>query len=156
MRTIPWDVVIDEDNTERVAVTFSVRGYRTPFSVTKTLSLESGSGVLTLDETVTNDGEVEADAVWLEHLAIGAPFLSDKCRLDVPPCTVLTDHESTDESSKLVTDHKGPWPNVHAKDGTLIDFTRMPTMEDRSLDMAYMTEMPEGWYAVTNEETEVG
>ncbi|MBT4515490.1 MAG: DUF4432 family protein [Chloroflexi bacterium] len=156
MSTMPWDVRIDEDAPERVSVTFSARGYRTPFSVTKTLSLETGSAVLTLDETVTNEGQVEADAVWLEHLAIGAPFLSDKCRLDVPACTVLTDQESTDESSKLVTDHRGPWPNVPGKDGSVIDFTRMPPMEDRSLDMAYMTEMPEGWYAVTNEETGVG
>ena len=156
MSTIPWDVYIDEDTPQRVAVTFRARGYRTPFSVSKTLSIETGSAVLTLDETVTNEAEEEADAVWLEHVAIGAPFLSEKCRLDVSAHTVLTDGEVTSDSSKLLTNHRGDWPYVPAKDGSLIDFTRIPSVEDRSLDMAYMTEMTEGWYAVTNEETGVG
>jgi hypothetical protein len=156
MNTMPWDVQVLEDEAARVSVRFRARGYRTPFSVEKTLSLEAGSAVLTLEESVTNEAEEEADAVWLEHIAIGPPFLGPDCRLDVPACTVLTDSVDTAPSSKLVTDHRGPWPNVPAKDGTMIDFTRFPSKDDRSLDMAYMTEMPEGWYAVTNQETGVG
>ncbi|MCH7907671.1 MAG: DUF4432 family protein [Chloroflexi bacterium] len=153
--TLPWDVTAVEDTPDRVSATFKVRGYRTPFAVEKTLSLESGSAVLTVNETVTNEAEEDADAVWLQHIAIGPPFLSDRCRLDVPDCVVLTGG-ATAESSKLVPDHRGPWPNVPALDGSTLDFTRFPSRDDRSLDMAYMTEMPEGWYAVTNEETGVG
>ena len=45
---------------------------------------------------------------------------------------------------------------MNAKDGSILDFTRIPPKEERSLDMAYMTGMSEGWYALLNEETNIG
>ena len=153
---IPWDAQIVEDTTERVSVTFSAKSLRTPMSVSKTLSLNGVSPTLTVEETVTNEGEEDLDIVWLEHIAIGPPVLSGQSRLFVPESKLLSHPESIDANSNLEPNFSGPWPNMNAKDGSELDFTHIPPKEDRSLDMAYMTEMKEGWYALLNEETGIG
>ncbi|MEX0761676.1 MAG: DUF4432 family protein [Dehalococcoidia bacterium] len=156
VNTMPWDVEIVEDSIERVSVRFRVNGIRMPFSAEKTLTIETGSPVLTLDEAVSNDAEEEIDCVWLEHIAIGPPFLSDRCRLYVPSNRIVNHPEPAATSSKLKSGWEGPWPHAATGDGGSIDFSRIPPKEDRSLDMAYMAGMEEGWYAVSNEETGIG
>jgi hypothetical protein len=153
---IPWDAVIVEDTPEKVSVRFSAKSVRTPISVSKTLSLVAGSPTLKIEESVTSYAQEPLDIVWLEHIAIGPPVLSDKARLFVPESRVLSHPEDVDVNSKLEPGYEGDWPNMNAKDGTVLDLTRVPSKEDRSLDMAYMTGMSEGWYALLNEETNIG
>jgi hypothetical protein len=150
VNTIPWDVEVLSDTPQQVSVRFRAKSVRTPFSIEKTLTLRSGSSMLQLDETLTNEGGEPQDAVWLEHIAVGPPFLSGDTRLYVPQCTVLTHPEAIDANSKLKPGHEGPWPNVPLADGAETDFSHIPPPSDRSLDMAYMTGMSEGWYALHN------
>ncbi|MDA1278769.1 MAG: DUF4432 family protein [Chloroflexi bacterium] len=156
VNTIPWDAAIVEDAPERVSAMFKAKSVRMPMTVTKTLSLAAGSAILSVEETVMNEGEQDLDFVWLEHIAIGPPVLSGKSRLFVPASRVLSHPESIDQNSKLEPSFEGEWPNVNAIDGSVLDFTYVPAKEDRSLDMAYMTGMSEGWYALLNEETNLG
>lgn len=156
VNTIPWDVNVLEDSSDKVSVRFSAKSVRTPFSIEKTLTLVSGSSMLRLDETLTNEGGEPQDAVWLEHIAIGPPFLSGDTRLFVPECKVLSHPESIDPNSKLKPAHEGSWPMVPLAAGGETDFSLIPPPEDQSLDMAYMTEMPEGWYALHNPDSGVG
>ncbi len=153
---IPWDTELTEDTPDKISARFTAKSIRMPMTVSKTLSLVSGSPTLIVEESVTNEGEENLDVVWLEHIAIGPPVLSDKARLFVPDSKVLSHPESIDPNSKLEPDFEGTWPNVNTKDGSVIDFTHIPPKEDRSLDMAYMTGMSEGWYALLNEETNIG
>lgn len=153
----PWDVQIAEDTAELVAVKFRTRSARMPLMVEKTMTLESGSGMLRLDESVTNEGEEPVNVVWLEHIAIGPPFLDDQCRLFIPQeATVLSHPEDTAPTSKLKPGFRGNWPMVDGKDGAQIDFRAIPPKEDRSLDMAYFTDMKHGWYALSNRRSGVG
>ena len=156
MNTIPWDALIVDDTPGRVSARFTAKSVRMPMAVSKTLSLVSGSPILKVEESVTNEGEEDLDIVWLEHIAIGPPVLSDKARLYLPECQVLTHPVSIGPNSKLEPDSSSAWPSVNAKDGSVLDFTRIPPKEDRSLDQAYMTGMTEGWYALLNEETNLG
>ena len=157
VNTIPWDCRIEEDSPKRVSVTFVGESIRTPFKVKKTLTLEADSAILQLDETVINQSDEPQDCVWLEHIAIGPPFLSEKCRLYVPEGTrILSDPSDTDPNSKLVPGFEGPWPNVPLKDGTTSDFSTIPPRSDRSLDMAYMTGADDGWYAILNRDLQLG
>ena len=156
VNTIPWDAAIIEDTPERVSARFSAKSVRMPMVVTKTLSLVSGSAMLKVEETVQNEGEQDLDIVWLEHIAIGAPVLSENTRLFVPESRVMSHRESIDPNSKLEPGFEGEWPDVNAIDGSVLDFTLIPPKEDRSLDMAYMTGMSEGWYALLNEATNIG
>ena len=143
LSTMPWDCQVVEDSPRRVAVRFRAKGVRMPFSAEKTLSVEAGSAALTVDESVTNEAEEPAECVWLEHIAIGAPLLSADARLYLPPCKVINHPIDVAPTSKL-------------KNGRDIDFSRIPPKSDRSLDMAYFTDMDEGWYALTNEKLGVG
>ena len=95
VNTIPWDAQIVEDTPEKVSVKFSAKSVRMPIAVTKTLTLVAGSSMLQLDESVTNEGEEDVDTVWLEHIAIGPPVLSDKARLYVPESRLLSHPESS-------------------------------------------------------------
>ena len=156
LNTMPWDAVVLEDSAESVSVRFNAKGVRMPFSAEKTLTVRAGSSTLYLDETVTNEGEEPLDCVWLEHIAIGPPFLSDKCRLYVPDCRIINHPVPTAESSVLKDAAESDWPMAIKADGSEFDFSRIPSKDDRTLDMAYMTGMDEGWYAVLNEETNVG
>ena len=156
LNTSPWDASIVEDTPERVSVRFFARGVRMPFAAEKTLTIEAGSSMLTLDEAAKNEAEEPADAVWLEHIAIGPPFLSEHCRLYVPECRIINHPEPMADASLLKPGFEGPWPNSEATNGGMIDCSRIPGKSDRSLDVAYLTGMSEGWYALSNEETGVG
>ncbi len=156
LNNLPWDAAIVEDTAERVAVNFRAKGVRMPVAVDMTLTLDADSPALRLSKTAINESEESVDIVWLEHIAIGPPFLSDRCQLYVPECKVLTHPEAFVDSQKLALGWEGNWPMVPAADGSQIDFRNIPPKEDRSLDMAYMTELSEGWYAVHNKETSVG
>lgn len=156
LNTLPWDAEIVQDDRSRVAARFSARGPRTPFHVEKTLSLESNSTVLTIEETVTNEAEEPADCVWLEHVALGPPFLSPECRLSIPPSTILNHEVQIEPRSTLKPGYRGEWPYSESVDGSQVDFREFPGKETRAVDMAYFAEMPEGWYAVSNEKTGIG
>lgn len=156
LNTMPWDCTVIEDTPKRVAVRFRAKGVRMPFSAEKTLSIEAGNAVLTVDESVTNESEEACECVWLEHIALGGAFLSDKCRLYLPPSRVINHPVDVAPTSKLKPGYEGQWPKSKLKSGLDIDFSRVPPKSDRSLDMAYFTDMDEAWYAMTNEELGVG
>ncbi len=156
LNTIPWDAVVVKDSSQEVSVRFSAKGVRMPFRAEKTLTIRTGKPTLYVDEAVTNEGEEPLDCVWLEHIAIGPPFLSDNCRLFVPDCRIINHPVPTAESSILKDGAESQWPMAETADGRRIDFSRIPGKDDRTLDMAYMTGMSDGWYAVLNEDLGLG
>ena len=139
-----------------MSIRFSVRTYRTPFFFQKTLSLSSGSPVLEIDQTLTNEGEEPVHCVWGEHIALGAPFLSEHCVIDLPGGKVINHPDDFHPNNRLQAGYEGPWPVVPLKDGTPHDLSRVPGKSWRSYDQSYVTDMPEGWYAVTNQQLGVG
>ena len=83
VNTVPWDAVIVEDTPEVVSMRFWIRAARTPFFFEKTLTLRTGSAVLEIEARLTNEGEEPVHCVWGEHIALGAPFLSEDCVIDI-------------------------------------------------------------------------
>jgi hypothetical protein len=151
--TIPWEYRIVEDTPERVSVRFWVRTYRTPFYVEKTLSLESGKGVLSIEETVVNEGRARMDLMWGQHPALGPPFIDDTCVIDLPAarvhCTSLT-------PSTRFAEGIHDWPRVPGRDGGTIDLRQVASAEADTFDTLFLDQIPEGWYAVTNTRRRVG
>ena len=95
--------------------------------------------------------------VWLEHIALGEPIISENSTLYLPEkSTILTHPDDVEASSKLNPDFKGPWPYAELKNGNKIDFRKIPPKKDRSLDMAYISEMDKGWYAIRNNKNNLG
>ena len=156
VNTMPWDCAIIEDTPERVSIRFSVRTYRTPFFFEKTLTLSAGAPVLEVEEALVNEGEEAADCVWGQHIALGPPFLSEDCVIDVPGGRVMNHPTEFHPNNRLKPDAQGPWPWTEDKDGNRVDLSRVPPKSIRAYDQSYIADLPEGWYAVTNQRLGVG
>ncbi len=156
VNTMPWDHVIVEDSPDRVSVRCWVRTYRTPFFFEKTLTLTSGSTVLEIEEALTNEGEEPAHCVWGEHIALGAPFLSEDCVIDLPGGTVTNHPAEHHPNNRLKAGARGNWPLTEAGSGDTIDLSRVPPKSIRGYDLSYISNLPEGWYAITNQRSGVG
>ena len=153
---MPWDCVVVEDTPDRVSIRCSVRTYRTPFFFGKTLTLVAGSSTLDIDQVLVNEGEEPVHCVWGKHIALGAPFLSEECVIDLPGGTLMSHAEEFDPNNRMKADVQGPWPWSEGKDGSRIDLSVVPPKSVRAYDISYVTDMPEGWYAVTNRRMGVG
>jgi hypothetical protein len=151
--TIPWDYQIIEDSPERIRVRFWVRTYRTPFFIEKELALERGKSILSIDERIVNEGRVTMDLMWGQHPALGEAFLDDSCRIDLPGgqvhCTELS------PNTRFVTGVY-PWPLVPGKERGTIDLRQVATIGADTADTLRISDLPQGWYAVTNTRKQVG
>lgn len=154
--TVPWDAAILEDTPEQATIRLWVRTARTPFFFEKTLTLRSGSPVLEVEEALVNEGEEVAHAVWGEHIALGPPFLGPECVIDLPGGTILNHPQDFHPNNRLKAGHRSPWPQTQDRQGRAVDLSRIPPKEARIYDMSYITDMPEGWYAITNTKLGLG
>jgi len=153
--TIPWQYSIDVDSPAELQVTLEVRPFRTPFHLTKRLTLHSGQAVLTIDETLTNEGGEAMDLMWGHHPAFGAPFLSEACRVDLPKGDLVLETFAGAAGTRLRTGGTHHWP-IARDSGVLVDFSRPDPMGTGHEDIGYVVNLPEGWYAITNQERGVG
>ena len=97
VNNIPWDAKIIIDTPEICTIEFKGRSVRSPFEISRTISLKANDSFLEIDQKVTNFAEEDLDIVWLEHIAIGGNFLSEKCTLTLPKCKILTHPEDVDK-----------------------------------------------------------
>lgn len=155
VNNIPWDTKIVQDSNKKCIVEFTTRSLRSPFEIKRIISLSDEDTYIEINQEVSNFAEEDLNIVWLEHIAIGGSFLSDKCSLSIPECTVLSHPVDADKSSKLKPNYKGKWPYIEMKDGTKNDLRKIPGKKDRSLDMAYFTDLTDGWYAITNNDLQL-
>ena len=153
---VPWDAVIVEDTPEQVAIKCWVRTARTPYYFEKTLTLKTGSPILELDQTLTNEGEETGYCVWGEHIALGPPFLSPDCVIDLPGGTLINHGEQHHPNATLKLGSETPWPFTEDQQGNRVDVSKISPKDARRYDMSYIADMPEGWYAVTNSKLGVG
>ncbi|MCC6169929.1 MAG: aldose 1-epimerase [Caldilineaceae bacterium] len=151
---MPWDYAIVQDDPDRVRVRFWVRTVRSPLLVEKTVTLNRGRGVVSFYERLTNEGAEPFDLVWGHHPAFGAPFLDPSCVIDLPGGEVQT--VSLGETSRCAPGWGFTWPQVSGAQGETFDLSRIPDPRTRSHDLAFITGMREGWYALTNADRQVG
>ena len=153
--SLPWEGSIVEDGPEKVTVKFSVRTYRTPFYLEKRLTLLQDKPVLFIEETLVNEGHEEMEFMWGHHPAVGRPFLSEDCRLDIPAKKVIVD-PLLPSTTRLRPEDEFPWPIGPGKDGKEVDLSRIPPPSAKACDMVFLTDLEEGWYAITNDKIKVG
>lgn len=156
VNTVPWDCVILEDSPNVASIRLSVRTARTPFYFEKTLTLSTNSPVLEIKASLVNEGEEPVNCVWGEHIALGPPFLDEKCVIDLPGGTIFNHPDDWHPNNRLKSGHRNSWPWTEDKDGSRIDMSKIPPKSTRAYDVSYVTDMTEGWYAITNQGTGVG
>lgn len=155
---IPWDFAVTEDHPDRVALTVSVRSRRSPLYLEKELSLERGRTVLTIKERLVNESAVPIDFMWGHHVAFGGVLLEPGVRIDVPAKKLLAhDVMPGFGPRRLKPSQESVWPYGQSPGGETVDMSRIPQVPASGLEeMAYITELEEGWYAVTHPDRQVG
>lgn len=152
---VPWRCQISADSPEVVSAKTWVRTNRTPFRLEKTFTLRAGSGVLEIDETLTNEGHEPMDLMWGHHPALGQRFIESDCRIDCAARTVVVDADVGD-GSRFAPGERFAWPVGLGRDGREIDVSVVVGPEARIDDMLYLTDLEEGWWAVTSRQRRVG
>ena len=156
---IPWGYRILEDSPTEVSIKFMVRTYRTPFYLEKIITLKTEDPKLYISEKLKNEGYTDVNLNWTHHPTFGGVFLDDSTIIDVPENRIkyVLKPENVGKYDELVDDNI-KWPKFRGYSGKYIDFSKSPTIEDesQSIDEVCLSELEEGWYAVTNLVKKVG
>jgi galactose mutarotase-like enzyme len=140
---LPWEVESDGD-----ALVCRVACRATPFDLERRMRLDGDA--LILDEAVTNRSDREAHFVWGHHCVLGPPFLERACRLDAPARTVVTIPEMWEDTARLEPGQRSAWPHARLRAGGTADLREVPGPEAGSHDDVYLTDLDDGYVAVTN------
>ena len=150
---LPWTITASSavggggtEPTGRPWVELSVRLQRAPVRLNRRLSL-SGS-VLTLTESVTNTSPDPLEIMWSHHPAFGAPLVEPGARITSGARRVVADDGAPGTDLAAGSEH--PWPAATAADGTPIDLSVIPSDAMPRATFAYLTDMDDGWFAITN------
>ncbi len=152
---LPWSYRVNEDEPERVSVTFSVATTRTPFRLERTMILENGKGVLQIRERVVNTGCEAMEFMWAHHPAFGWPFLEEGCEILMPACNAVVLNSENAPTTRLV-EQQVPWPRLKGKNGATVDLSRMPGPEAKAHDLAFLRDFDRGWYSIRNPRLRLG
>lgn len=154
---IPWEYAIEADTPEKVSARLWTRPLRTPFFVEKTLSLEPGRAALTITERVTNESGEPLHLMWGQHIAFGRPFLDEETVIDVPAHRFIV-HAAIEgyEPRRFQPGHESAWPLTISPAGAVVDASRIPAYGAKAQELAYLAELSDGWYALTNPARQIG
>jgi hypothetical protein len=147
-----WRYEITDPGGDAAEVRLATRLRRSPFNVERTVRLERGSPVLTLRECITNRGGEPMEYMWSHHPALGAPFISQACRIDIPATTLRADDGAGGPPSLLESGARYDWPLT----GDGLDLSRVPGSDAGRAILAYLEGFSAGWYAITNSELGFG
>jgi hypothetical protein len=90
--------------------------------------------------------------MWSHHPAFGAPFLSPDCVITTGARTLVADDEAP--GTLLAPGSVHPWPKASTSDGAALDLSVLPPAP--AAQLAYLTDLDEGWFAITNRRLGLG
>ncbi len=154
---LPWSYQVIIDRVDKIKVKFFVRMKRAPLFVTKIITLRSYSPVIEFEESIINEGDEEFKFTWGHHPAIGIPFLSEKCVIDLPEGTKgRTYYKDFSGNSILPTGVEFEWPFIRDKNGNVVDLSKIMSPDLRTAFCVSFENMKEGWYGITNIDKGIG
>ncbi len=151
---LPWSCQIIEDEPQSVAVRLTTRTLRAPLRIEKIVRLKEDSA-LSFQESVTNLGVEPVAAMWGHHPALGAPLIDQGCWIDLPECRGVAHPVERFPTQRLAPDQAFTWPLAPGRYGGTIDLSRVQAPHAGSADLVYLTDLSEGWCAVTNPRLQV-
>lgn len=155
---LPWSYAILEDEPDQVAVRVWVRAIRTPLFVEKTLSMVPDKAALFISERLVNEGGETLDLMWGHHIAFGRPFLDEGVVIDAPATTIEVQGEWPNYGPRrFKPTATGQWPHIESPGGETEDASAVPPFGKlQTQEMAYLTGLADGWYAITNPIRRIG
>jgi galactose mutarotase-like enzyme len=149
---LSWTYEILAEAGAEIAVRFSVRSRALPLRLERTMRLRENEPILTLSERVSNLGAEPAPFTWGHHLVLGAPFLDEGCRLDVPAGVILSREAFFEpETAALALDQGVAWPLARARQpGQHVDLRAVRGPEAHAHDDIFVGDLARGEVRVTN------
>ncbi len=152
---LPFEAVINENTPDRVSLETSVRLYRSPLILKRTMSLERDKAALFIKERLTNESAEEFAIMWGHHPAFGMPFLDASCVVQTPAKKVEVLAFHPNGLWEPGGDYEYPMvPN--RRTGELQDISKVLPYETRSVDVVFFKELKEGYYTITNQDKKFG
>ena len=153
---VPWRAEVLTDTPETVQCRFSVRPLRTPIKVEKVLTLHSNVATLFIEEEMVNESPELLEIMWGHHIAIGEPFLNNRCRIDIPARKFYV------HPQRFSTNHRLPAGEVFDLDavkdcfGKQCDVRNILSPESSVEDMGYFMALEAPWTAITDPKRALG
>jgi hypothetical protein len=96
--------------------------------------------------------------MWGQHIAFGRPFLEEGVVIDAPAQRLIVQGEWPNyQPRRFQPEATGDWPYIAAPDGEVVDASKVPGYGTvQAQEMAYLAELIQGWYAITNPVREIG
>ena len=148
-RTV-WQIEGVENDGEQIQVTLGVVLLRSPFRIRRVMKLQVGQPVLSISETITNEGVEAMDCMWCHHPAYGPPLLSPECVIDTGARAVESDDSYDVPGNDLPLGETWAWPLVRDRSGKEIDLSHVPGLGSGHARVLWLKDFEEGWYALTN------
>jgi galactose mutarotase-like enzyme len=152
----PWNMEVIRDDPDCVQVKLWIHTVTMPYKLEKTLTLKSFDPILYIDEKISNLSDRELPYMWGHHPTFGYPFVTEKCRLDLPPCKVQTMIGDKSDHSIFAGGEKGDWPYLNDKQGNRVDLRFILKRDKPAADMIFASGLEEGWYTLSNDELGLG
>jgi galactose mutarotase-like enzyme len=118
--------------------------------------LRLAGAMLRVEERVENVGREPVRFMWGHHPAWGGDLLEAGCRVELPGGRVHGYGIDLDRTSRLAATGSGDWPRMPGRAGGSVDLSLVPGPEARSHDVALITDLPDGWYALRNPRRGIG
>jgi hypothetical protein len=116
------------------------------------LTIEAGSPVLHIQYRLTNLGGHRIDFLWSLHPALA---VTPACELLVPGGRTINGAPGVGRVAADCLEFK--WPMARGLNGQPLDLSRVPTFSEAPLyNLAYITELREGWCGMLDQELHAG
>ncbi len=113
----------------------TTRLVRSPFAITKIISLDDNAVQLT--ETIHNDSPESLEVMWGQQLAFGAPVISKDTIFDCAASLVRPDAETSPE---MTYQDLMPWPRTQ-ETGTMINLHAIPGPDAGVTRQVYLSDL---------------
>lgn len=153
---IAWSLVSSQANATRASVELEIHLPRSPFQIRRIVSVEAAEPVLSITETVTNEGEEPMECMWAHHPAFGAPLISEECTIETDARSIQSDDTYDVPSNDLPLGQTWRWPHVTNVKGVLIDLSKVPAPASRHSRVLYLKDFENTRVRVSNRRLGLG
>lgn len=133
----PFELEAVSESAGECSIRISALTLRTPWKLTKTLSLKRNDPALFVEETALNLGADTRTIMWGQHPVFGAPFLDGRCVIQTDAKVLLPQFDKKEAMR---------WPIGPEKR----DFSKVAAPSSGQGKMIYLTEFKTGRYRIVS------
>lgn len=153
---LPWTFEIIEHHEELLRIRFAVETTRTPFTLSKVITIRQNEPFFHMAETIHNQGNEDMHYNWGHHPVFGAPFVEGGCVIDVPDDSItVIPEESFTSNERYARNQRKPWPLLKANAGGYVDASMIMSPDAKTADSFYV-EPSSPWAALRNPRINLG